>query len=179
MAVDSFILFKNSKGTAIAGETTDDKHQQPSPWSEVLAWSTAANQPHTLSSATGGAGGGKVALGDFSFTKYLDSATDDLLQAMYNGEHLQSVQLEVRQAGGEAGTNTPQLAFLIINMAEVFITNYSISWGSERPVESWSLAYGQFGLNYKAQKTTGDESGAQPVGWDQITNKPWSPPAPT
>ncbi len=176
MAVNCYILFKNHAGTAIAGESTDDKHPA---WSEVLAWSTGAMQSTTLSSASGGAGGGKVSLQDFSFSKYLDSATDDLLQAMYNGEHLQSVQFEARQAGGESGTNTPQLTFLVINMAEVFITSYSIAGSSDRPMESWSLTYGQFGLNYKAQKVTGDEAGAQPVGWDQITNKPWSPPAPT
>jgi type VI secretion system Hcp family effector len=176
MAVDSFILFKNSKGTAIVGESTDSTH---STWSEVTSWAVGASQPQTLSSAAGGAGGGKVSLSDFSFNKYLDSATDDLLQAMYNGEHLKSVQIDVRQAGGEAGTNTPQLIFLTINMAEVLITSYSIGWGADKPVESWSLTYGQFGLNYKSQTTTGTANGAQPVGWDQIKNTPWAPPAPT
>jgi type VI secretion system secreted protein Hcp len=176
MAADSFIQFSNSKGTAVVGESTDDKHAQ---WSEVLSWACSAMQPQTLSSASTGAAGGKVSFSDLSFTKYLDSATDDLLQAMYAGEHFKSVQLEVRQAGGEADSNTPQLAFLVVNMEEVFITNYSISWGAERPVENWALAFARFGLNYKSQTSTGDEAGAQPVGWDQTTNKPWSPPKPS
>jgi type VI secretion system secreted protein Hcp len=176
MAEDSFIQFKNSKGTAVEGESTDDKHPK---WSEVLSWSTSASHSHTLGSASGGAGGGKVSLGDFSFSKYLDSATDDLLQNMYAGEHFASAVVECRHAGGVQGTDTPQLPFLIINMEEVFVTGYSISWGGDLPMESWSLAYGKFGLTYKPQSTTGTEPSQQPTGWDQTINKPWSPPKPT
>jgi type VI secretion system secreted protein Hcp len=175
MAEDAFIQFKNSKGTAVVGESTDDKHKT---WSDILSWSTSGSHAQTLGSASGGAGAGKVSLGDFSFSKYLDSATDDLLQNMYAGEHFAEVNVECRIAGGVDAANTPQKPYLYINMKEVFVTGYSVGWGGDRPTESWSLTCGKFGFSYKPQDEKGAVGNVQPIGWDQTVNKPWAPPKP-
>ncbi len=171
MANDVFIQFKDSKGTAVAGESTDDKFKDN--WSDVLSWGVSSIQEQTLGSATGGAGTGKVRLGDFQFSKYWDKASPPLLKQLYTGEHFKSVQVVIRQAGGG---DTPQKPYLVIDMGEVFVTAQSISGGGDRPAESWTLTYGQIGYTYKPQKTDGTEDGAVVAGWDQITNKTWSPP---
>ena len=171
MATDAFIQFKDSKGTALAGESTDDKFKDN--WSDVLSWSVGASQMQTLGSGTGGAGTGKVTLHDFQFVKIWDKASPPLLKQLYTGEHFKSVQVVVREAGGG---DDPQKPYLVIDMAEVFVSAQSISGGGDRPTESWTLTCGSIGYTYKPQKTDGTSDGAVVAGWDQITNKTWSPP---
>ena len=173
MATDVFITFKDSKDQAVKGESLDDKFKGDSGWSEVLSWSCGATQSTTLASQSTGAGGGKVALHDFSFSKMYDVATNELLKNMFAGEHYKKASVVMREAGGG---DEPQKPYLCIAMENVFVTNYSIAGSTDRPIESWTIAYGKISYHYAKQKDDGSKDGFTAVGWDQFINKPWTSP---
>ena len=75
MAINVYLKFSEPD---ITGESTDSKHVGEI---QVLSWSHSFNQPTKATRSS--AGGGTVEQAnhsDFSFAKYLDTATDDLLK---------------------------------------------------------------------------------------------------
>lgn len=164
MAVNVFLKFTDP---AIKGESTDSNHKEEI---QVQSWSHSFDQPTKATRSN--AGGGTVEQAnhsDFSFSKYLDAATDDLLKYCWNGKQIGKAVLTCyRSDGGDAA-----ILYLQIEMEDIIVSNISIGGGGgDLPMENVSLAYGKVTYKYKSQKPdTGAAGGVQPVSHDLILQK--------
>jgi type VI secretion system secreted protein Hcp len=161
MAGNMFIKFEEP---GVTGDSTDQNHSGEI---QVLSWSHSFNQP--TSPTRSSAGGGTVEQAnhsDFTFTKYIDSGTDDLLKLCWQGNQVQKVTFTCYRADGD---NQPVL-YLKIEMEKVIVSNYSIGGGTgDIPTENISLSYGKVKYTYKKQKSEdGTADGDQPVSHDLI-----------
>jgi type VI secretion system secreted protein Hcp len=145
MAVDMFMELDGVKG-----ESQDKKHSKAI---DVLAWSWGMSQSGTTHMGTGG-GAGKVNVHDVSFTKYVDSATPQLMLFCSNGKHLKEGKLFIRRAAGEKDGG---LEYLKITMNEILITSVSTggSGGEDRFTENVTLNFAKVKLEYTPQKEDG------------------------
>ena len=148
----------------VDGESTDDKHKGEI---ELESWSVGAVNSGSFSSG-GGGGSGKVAMGDFNFTKKTDKASAKLLTACATGEHLKKATLVCRKAG------TDQQEFLTVILSPLLVSSYNTGGaaGSDViPMEQIALNFGKIEYKYKEQKPDGSLGGEVIGGWDVTTNK--------
>ncbi|MFP4270600.1 MAG: Hcp family type VI secretion system effector [Alphaproteobacteria bacterium] len=156
MAINAFIKFEDP---AISGEVTATGHTEEL---QVLSWSHGFNQP--TSPTRSSAGGGTVEQAnhaDFSFTKYTDAATDDLLKHCWSGKQIGKATVTSYRADGN---NTP-VKYLEIVMEKVIVSSVSLGGGTgDLPTETISLSYGIVKYAYIPQKEVdGTGEGVQPV----------------
>lgn len=159
MAVDIFL-----KLDGINGEAQDSKHSQEI---DVLSWSWGMTQSGSMH-VLGGGGTGKVNVQDLSVTKYIDSATPNLVKFCSNGGHIAKATLTVRKAGG-----TEAVEYLIIEMEDVLIASVSTggSGGEDRLTENVALNFAKFKVKYQPQDQKGAKKGGQiQAGWDIAKN---------
>lgn len=161
MAGNFFLKFDTP---AIKGESTDSSHAGEI---QVLSWSHSFNQPTKATRSS--AGGGTVEQAnhsDFSFTKYIDASTDDLLKMCWNGKQIGTGTFTAYRADGD---NKP-IKYLEITFEKIVISNYSVSGGTgDLPTESITFGYGKVKYAYTAQKTEdGTGGGVEPVSHDLI-----------
>lgn len=161
MAVNVYLKFTEPD---ITGESTDSKHVGEI---SVLSWSHSFNQPTKATRSN--AGGGTVEQAnhsDFSFSKYLDTATDDLMKYCWNGKQIGKATLTCYRSDGDDAA----ILYLQVDMEDIIVSNISIGGGQgDLPTENISLAYGKVTYTYKSQKPdTGDAGGVQPVSHDLI-----------
>ncbi len=166
MATNVYIQFKTPE---LKGESTDTKHKD---WIEVLSWNHGFSQPTSAVRST--AGGGTVERAnhsDFSFTKYMDSATDDILKQCWSGKHVEKAQFQCYRSDG-ADDQNPALYFQI-DMEKIIISNYSVGGGvGDIPIENISLSYGKVTYTYYAQdESQGSQGSAEPVYHDLQNNE--------
>ena len=155
MAVDCFIKIGDIKG-----ESTDKSHKDEI---DVLAWSWGMSQSGTMHISKGG-GAGKVNIQDLSITKWVDSATPNLMAACSSGKHFPEATLVVRKAGGDS-----PLEYLKIKLSEVLISSVSTggSGGEDRLTENVSLNFGKVEVSYQPQDEKGAKKGGEiKYGWD-------------
>ncbi len=162
MGMNAFIKFTEPE---IKGESTDSSHSEEI---QVLSWSHSFNQP--TKAVRSSAGGGTVEQAnhsDFTFSKYTDAATDDLLQYCWNGKQIGKAVMQVYRADG----NKEAILYLQVEMEDIVISNVSIGGGQgDLPTENISLAYGKVTYSYKPQKPdTGNVGGQQVIAHDLIT----------
>jgi type VI secretion system secreted protein Hcp len=145
MAVDAFLKME-VKGDSVA------KGQEGS--MDVLSWHWGMTQTGTTHRSTGG-GAGKVNVEDLSVTKYVDSATPNLVAACCTGKHFGEAVLTVRKAGG-----TP-LDYLVITMTDVIVSGIHTggSKGEELVTETVTLNFAKFKESYQPQDNKGAKSG--------------------
>jgi type VI secretion system secreted protein Hcp len=166
MATNFYLQLQNS-GTAITGESTDSNHNN---WIEVLSWSHSFNQPaKPTRSGTGGGTVEKANHSDFSITKYIDSATDDLLKACWSGQQFSTGTFEAYRSDG----NNQPVQYLQVVMEDIIVSNVSFGGGGgDLPTETVGLSYGKVTYTYTPQvDATGMAGGAQPVSHDLTLNE--------
>ncbi|MDP9122396.1 MAG: type VI secretion system tube protein Hcp [Acidobacteriota bacterium] len=155
MATNAYIKMDGITGGSSAASHTGEI--------EVISWSHGFSQPTSPVRST--AGGGTVEQSNhsnFTFTKYLDSATDDLLKACWAGKQVKTAVVTCYRSDGTTA-NTP-VEYLKIEMTHVIVSNYSVSGGAgDMPVENVSLDYGIVKYTYKPQKR------ADGTGGDQVS----------
>jgi type VI secretion system secreted protein Hcp len=161
MAANMFIKIE---GPEVKGESNDAKHTDQL---QVLSWSHAFNQP--TSSTRSSAGSGTVEHAnhaDFSFTKYTDSSTDDLLKLCWQGNQIDKCTFFAYRADGD---NQPVL-YLQIEFEKVIVSNISLGGGTgDIPTETVCFNYGKVKYIYKRQKPAdGTADGDQPVSHDLL-----------
>ncbi len=166
MATNMYIKFVTEGGDEVVGEATDVNHEE---WIEVLSWSHGFSQPASPIRSSSGSTVERANHSDFSFTKYLDSATDDLLKACWSGDQFKTVDLECFRSDG----NNEPIKYLEVNMEDVIISNMSLSGGGgDIPVENVSLAYSKITYTYDSKKKDdASAEGAQPVSHDLKSNE--------
>lgn len=160
MAVDMFFKIGDIKG-----ESGDAKHKGEI---DVISWSWGASNSGTTHTGSGG-GAGKVNVHDISFTKYVDSSSNALLQAVCIGKHYGDAYLTVRKAGGTA------VEYVTIKLEEVLVTSVSTggSGHDERLTENVTLNFAKFMYKYQPQDTKGAKlGGTKDFGYDIKANKP-------
>ena len=153
MAVDMYLMLEG-----IDGESVDAGHSNEI---DVLAWSWGASQSGTMHLGAGG-GAGKVAVQDLSVTKYVDTASNNLMMRCFTGEHIPEGILTVRKAGGNP------LEYIIIKMKSILVTSVSSggSGGEDQLTENVTLNFKEFEYSYVPQLADGSGGGAMEFKWD-------------
>ena|SRR5579872_5496247 len=157
-------MFLKLETPEIKGESGDDAHKDEI---HVLSWSHHCNQPTSTTRTS--AGGGTVEQanhGDFTFMKYTDSASDDLLKQCWSGKSIGKGTFTAFRANGD---NKP-VKYLEITMEDIIVSQFSVSSGmGDIPQETVALNYGKITYSYIPQKKDdGTADGAQPVSHDLI-----------
>jgi type VI secretion system secreted protein Hcp len=157
MAMDMFL-----KVGSLKGESKDSKHKDEF---DVLAWSWGMSNSGNAQQG-GGQGAGKVNVQDFSFTKYIDKGTPDLMLAACNGKHIDKAVLTVRKAGENP------LEYLLITMENLIVTSVSTggSGGEDRLTENVTLNFAKVKVQYKEQTDKGGVGDKPEMGWDITAN---------
>jgi type VI secretion system secreted protein Hcp len=160
-AVDMFLKIDDVKG-----EVVDKAHQGEI---DVLAWSWGGSQSGTTHRGTGG-GAGKAAIQDLSITKWVDSATPILLEAMATGGHYKRATLTLRRAG----VRGKQAEYFVMAMEDVIVTSVLMagSGGEDRLTENMTLNFAKFQISYRPTKEDGSAMAPVEVEWDIAKNAP-------
>ncbi len=164
MATDYFLEILEP---AVAGESKDKQYAGKI---DISSFSWGASNPvqHGVGS---GMSAGKVSFGSVNIMKLVDAATPALLLDCASGSHHKQVKLHVRKAAGSTGK---QSEFYTIILDEVFIESIQHSGsgegGSPTPMESISMAFGKFVIEYSPQKPDGTLDKAKNAGWNIKTN---------
>src|ERR1700757_955222 len=161
MATNFFLKFENP---AIDGESTDSKHDKQL---QILSWSHSFNQPTKPTRSS--AGGGTVEQAnhsDFSVTKYIDAATDDLLKMCWSGKQIAKGTFTAYRADGD----NQAVKYLMVELEKIIVSNISFGGGGgDLPTETVALSYGKVTYTYNPQKVAdGTSDGAQPVFHDLV-----------
>lgn len=159
MAFDAYLKIDD-----IPGEALDEKYNK---WIEVTGYSFGVSQTTSATaSSAGGATSGRTAVSNFTFTKFLDSASCKLMEASCAGQHLKEVRLALCRAGGD------KLKYYEIILEEVIIADYTQSADDGIPIEVVQLDYGKIKTTYTQQKRIDGSGGGNIAGgWDRIGNK--------
>ncbi|RAS23385.1 type VI secretion system secreted protein Hcp [Pseudomonas sp. URMO17WK12:I5] len=162
MAFDAYIQIDS-----IPGEALDEKYSK---WIEVLGYDFGVSQSTSATaSSAGGATSGRTSVTNFTFTKYLDSASCKLMEASCTGQHLKEVKLALCRAGGD------KLRYFEIILEEVIIAEYLQSVDTGVPVEVVQLNYGRIKTTYTQQRRhDGSGGGSIAGGWDRIGNRKYA-----
>ena len=146
----------------VKGESIDVKHKDEI---DVLAWSWGMSNSGTTHSGSGG-DVGKANVQDFSFTKYVDLSTPDLMLSTLNGQHFDQATFTVQKAGGT------HLEFLKITFEEVIVTSVSTggSGGEDRLTENITLNFAKVKVEYTPQKQDGSGGPTKTITWDIAAN---------
>jgi type VI secretion system secreted protein Hcp len=146
MSVNMYLKFENP---AITGSSSAMGHQGEI---EVLSWSHGFVQPTSATGSSAGSGTVEQATHQsFTVTKYLDSATNEILKYFWSGKQFGRVTFACYRPDG-AADNKP-VEYLTVVMEHVVISNYSVSGGrGDIPVENVTLDYGTVQYNYKDHK---------------------------
>lgn len=164
MATNFFLKLETP---TIEGEATDSKHTKEI---GVLSWSHSFNQPTKPTRSNVGSGSvEKANHSDFSITKYVDSATDDLLKACWGGKQIGKGTFTAYRANGD---NDPIL-YLKVEMEKIVVSNVSFGGGGgDLPTETVALAYGKVTYTYMPAKVADGtaDSAQQPVSHDLISD---------
>jgi type VI secretion system secreted protein Hcp len=159
MAVDMFL-----KLDGIKGESKDDKHKEEI---HIESWSWGLSQQGNFNTG-GGGGAGKVNVHDISITKYFDKSSPDLMFHLASGKHIASGLVTVRKAGEHP------VEYLKIKLTDLLVSSIQhsgASGGSDLVMESLSLNFAKFNVEYSLQDEKGKGSKGGEMGWDIKANK--------
>ena len=159
MAVNGYIVFDG-----VEGDSGAKGHEKAI---EVQSWSHGFSQPTSPTRSAAGAGTVEQANHqNFNFSKYIDSATDDLLKLCWSGKQVPKVTLSCFRADGN--TDNESIKYLEVVMEHVIVSNISLSGGpGDLPMENISLDYGIVQYNYLPQQSAdGTAGGNQPIKHD-------------
>lgn len=166
MATNMYIKFE---GPALTGSSSAEGHKDEI---EMLSWNHGFSQPTSPTRSTAGAGTVEQANHqNFTFSKYIDASTDDILKNCWSGKQFDKATVTCWRSDG-AVDNKP-VKYLEVIMEHIIISNFSISGGpGDVPVENISLDYGILSYNYLPQKKdTGGGGSNQPVKHNLETRK--------
>lgn len=150
MAVNVFLKFRQPD---IKGESANSGHSGEI---QVLSWSHSFNQPTRPTRGSGRSGVEQANHSDFVFSKYLDTATAELLRYCWNGEQIGSARLTCYRSDEQNAA----ILYLQIDMEDVIVSNVSIGGGpGDLPTENISLAYGKITYAYKSHALDAGDHG--------------------
>lgn len=141
-------MYLKFEAPAIAGGSSAPGHAGEI---DVLSWSHGFVQPTSPTRETTD----QASHQNLSFTKYVDSASAELLKICWSGRQIGKATLTChRDAGGSV-----ESLYLSVVMEHVIISNISVSGGPGNvPVENISLDYGIVSYKYVQQNGTTEAS---------------------
>src|SRR3974377_106712 len=114
MASNFFLKFEEP---AINGESTDSSHTKEL---QILSWSHSFNQPSSQTRSSPGGGTVEQANhSDFSITKYLDAASDDLLKMCWSGKQIGKGTFSAYRSDGD----NKAIKYLEVIMEKIVVSN--------------------------------------------------------
>jgi type VI secretion system secreted protein Hcp len=132
MSTNTYLKFEQPE---IAGAATDPRHSREI---EVLAWSHGFVQP---GSATREGSVEQAQHQNLTFTKSIDSSTNELLRHCWSGKPIGKATLRCYRAAATPGAEPVQ--YLSVEMEQVILSSYALSGGpGDVPVENISMDYG-------------------------------------
>ncbi|MBB3228134.1 type VI secretion system secreted protein Hcp [Luteibacter sp. Sphag1AF] len=152
MAFDMHLKFGPGQ-VKIEGASNHAGHKDQVP---IIAWAWGACNSGNLHTGAGYASGGKANVQDITITKFVDSCSNALLNAVCTGARVDSATLYITNATGE------QTDFVTIELTEgVMITSFSTggSSGDERLTENITLHFGKFKYSFQPQDDKGKATG--------------------
>jgi type VI secretion system secreted protein Hcp len=154
MAVDMFMKIDD-----IGGESSVKGFEKSM---DIISWNWGMTQSGSAHSGTG-AGSGKVNVQDLTFSKFIDSATHNLMKMCCSGKPFKLAMLTARKAGG-----TPH-PYLVIKLHDGLISGVHTggSGGDDRFTESVTLNFAKFEITYTPQGST---EGAKDAAWNIAAN---------
>lgn len=157
MAVDMFL-----KLDGIKGESKDKTHSGEI---HIDSFSWGLSQSGSFGAA-GGGGAGKVSASDISIMKLVDKSSPLLMQHICGGKHIKEGFITVRKAGDKP------LEYLKIKLNDILVSSihHSGSGGAELIMESLSLNFAKFEMNYVEQKADGSGETPIPASYDFKAN---------
>lgn len=151
---DAYLQLAGIKGDATAHDHVGEIF--------VDSFSFGASNP-TQRGQGGGQGAGRVAISDFTVSKFTDSSSPKLFQACCSGTHFKDATLSIRKAGG-----SHPIDYLKYKFTELFVTK--VDWGVQRydetPTENVSFSFGSLEVIYTPQQKDGSKGAAIVAGWD-------------
>jgi type VI secretion system secreted protein Hcp len=129
---------------------------------DVVSWNWGAANQGSWHDGGQGAGTGKGEVRDLTVTKYVDSATPNLMQACCTGEHFDKATLTLRKAGKKP------LDYLTIEMKSVFVSNVETASSGldDRFTENVSLCFAEVDVEYTPQTEKGSGGGGIKAGFN-------------
>jgi len=164
------IFMKFEADSEFKGSSTSKGHEGEV---ELLSWSHGFSQPTSPVRSSGGGGTKEQAHHqNLTFSKYVDSATDNLLKFCWTGTHIKKVTLTCYRASGDTGSDQMGVPYLKIEMETVIVSNISVGGsGGDLPLETISLDYAKVTYTYTEQShETGQTGGNLPVSHDLTTH---------
>lgn len=131
MSTGMFIKFE---GPAIAGAATAAGHQGDI---EIISMVHGTIRPHADEQ-------------NFTFTKYMDSSSQTLLQLCWSGSPIAKATVSCYRFDGTSERN---VKYLVVAMQNVVIGNYSVTGMGDVPVETFVLECGSIQYTYVQPKS--------------------------
>ncbi|WP_256760396.1 type VI secretion system tube protein Hcp [Cohnella sp. WQ 127256] len=117
----------------------------------------------SVGTVTSGSGAGKVSFDSLQFTKAPDSASVPLMLTLARGSSIKTASLVFVKGGATA----KPLAFLTVDLGDVFINSYEFDGG----VEKIGLSFISITMSYTSMNSSGALNPAIKGGWDLKANK--------
>jgi type VI secretion system secreted protein Hcp len=155
----SITLVLTGPSGPVLGESVSTHHPNAI---DVTSYSIGFVNPVTIGSATGGAGAGKVSLGELAISKPVDRSSPILFTALASGAHYNSADLYVENLDG--------VEIARIHLNTVFVSSEQEATSGERPVDSVSFVYGSVFWTYNVLNSDGTVASTTSGGWDQVRN---------
>ena len=153
---DSFL-----KLDGIPGESMDAKHKDEI---QLVGWRWGASQTGKMHEG-GGGGAGKVKVHDLVCEMHLSKASPKLIHLVCTGQHIKHAFLSTRKAGKD------QQDYLRIALFDVLVSRIEQGQGlhqeeNDLPVDSVSLHFAKYQIEYFPQKADGSLGAATQVKYD-------------
>lgn len=164
MARDAYLKLEG-----VPGECQDSDHSE---WIELLAFEHEFSQPQSATESSAGGGTvGRVNMGNFNVTKYIDRATPKLSEYCCSGKHVASATIDLMRAAGDK-----RVKYLEIKMEDLVVTKVIHGRSDEAtdkfPTESISLNCATIKWTYTVQKREGGGAAGQVTGgWNMKAHK--------
>jgi len=132
---------------------------------DILSWSWGLTQSGSFAYG-GGGGSGRVSVQDLTFTKWVDSASSNLVKHCCNGTHIADATLFCRKAGGSA------VEYIKVKMEEIIVSavQTAASSGEDRQTETVSFNFAKFEYTYTPQNPDGSAGAEMTITWDITAN---------
>lgn len=113
---------------------------------------------------------GKPHIGEFTLTKFVDTATPTLNEYCCAGKAIPTATLTVGRNAAEGDGKV--MPFITYTLSNVVLSNVSVSGGAGgKPMETLSLNFTKIKWELTAQKDDGSKEGTAASTWDMAANK--------
>ena len=159
MAGDLFIKLGD-----ITGESKSDGHVGEI---EIMSWSWGSTQSGSTRGISGSTAG-KVNCQDLTFTKLLDTATPNIVNAVCMGTAFPLATLICEKS---AGNGKKPVQYLKIKLKDVLVSSHAIggSQGSDTHTETITLNFSAVETTYTPMNADGTPGAGKPVAYNVVT----------